>query len=49
MPDADGPGQEYKDQIVASLKKRSIPHCVITFTDFKDVSDYLDAGHTGKN
>jgi hypothetical protein len=28
------------------LKKRDIPHCVVTFDGNKDVSSYLDAGHT---
>ena len=48
MPDSDIKGQEYKEKIIASLTKRSIPHCVVTFDGSKDVSDYLDAGHTGK-
>jgi hypothetical protein len=30
------------------LEKRAIPHCVVTFDGFEDVSDYLDAGHTGE-
>jgi DNA primase len=48
MPDSDIPGQEYKDGIIASLKKRQIPYCVVAFDSFKDVSEYLDAGHTGE-
>jgi hypothetical protein len=48
MPDSDAPGQEYKEQVVRSLKKRAIPHCVVTLAGFKDVSEYLDAGHTGQ-
>jgi hypothetical protein len=48
MPDSDTSGERYKEQIIASLEKRSIPHCVVTFNGFKDVSKYLDAGHTGK-
>ena len=46
MPDADDAGQGYKEQIIGSLKKREIPHCIVTFEGYKDVSDYLDAGHT---
>jgi 5S rRNA maturation endonuclease (ribonuclease M5) len=46
MPDADVAGQGYKEQIIGSLKKREIPHCIVTFEGYKDVSDYLDAGHT---
>lgn len=48
MPDSDTAGQEYKEQIIASLKKRAIPHCAVTFDGFKDVSEFLDAGHTGE-
>jgi hypothetical protein len=48
MPDSDASGERYKEQIIASLKKWAISHCVVTFDGFKDVSDYLDAGHTGK-
>jgi len=40
-------GQQYKEQIVASLATRGIPYCVVSFDGFKDVSDYLDARHTG--
>jgi CHC2 zinc finger len=47
MPDSDEPGQRYKDRILQSLDTRTIPYCVVTFDGFKDVSDYLDAGHTG--
>jgi hypothetical protein len=48
MPDSDEAGRKYKEEVMASLEKRAIPHCVVTFDGFKDVSDYLDAGHTGK-
>ena len=48
MPDSDTEGQEYKEKIIACLAKRAIRHCVVTFERFKDVSEYLDAGHTGK-
>jgi CHC2 zinc finger/Helix-turn-helix domain len=48
MPDSDKDGQGYQDQIVRSLEKRSIPHCIVKFEGFKDVSEYLDAGHTGE-
>ena len=48
MPDSDEAGLKYKKEVIASLEKRQIPHCVVTFKGFKDVSDYLDAGHTGK-
>jgi 5S rRNA maturation endonuclease (ribonuclease M5) len=46
MPDSDDAGLKYKEDVVASLKKRDIPHCVVTFERYKDVSDYLDAGHS---
>ena len=46
MPDSDNAGVKYKDEIVASLEKRQIQHCVVTFDGFKDVSEYLDAAHT---
>ena len=48
IPDSDAPGEGYKQQVITSLEKRSITHCVVTFDGFKDVSDYLDAGHTGE-
>jgi hypothetical protein len=47
MPDSDEPGQRYKDRILQSLDKRTIPYCAVSFDGFKDVSDYLEAGHTG--
>lgn len=47
MPDSDQSGQRYKERILQSLDERAIPHCVVSFDGFKDVSDYLDAGHTG--
>ena len=47
MPDSDKAGQKYKDSILKSAEKRAIPHCVVSFDGFKDVSDYLDAGNTG--
>ena len=47
MPDSDEPGQRYKERILQSLDERMIPYCVVSFDGFKDVSDYLDAGHTG--
>jgi hypothetical protein len=47
MPDSDEPGQKYKERILQSLDKRTIPYCAVSFDGFKDVSDYLDAGHTG--
>jgi DNA-binding MarR family transcriptional regulator/5S rRNA maturation endonuclease (ribonuclease M5) len=48
MPDSDEAGLKYKDAVIASLEKRQILHCVVTFDGFKDVSEYLDAGHTGE-
>lgn len=48
MPDSDAAGEGCKEQVVTSLEKRAIPHCVVTFDGFKDVSEYLDAGHTGE-
>jgi predicted nucleic acid-binding OB-fold protein len=48
MPDSDASGEKYKKQIIDSLEKRAIPCCVVTFDGFKDVSEYLDSGHTGK-
>jgi hypothetical protein len=47
MPDSDEPGQKYKERILQSLDKRTIPYCAVSFDGFKDVSDYLEAGHTG--
>jgi hypothetical protein len=47
MPDSDEPGQKYKERILQSLDERTIPYCAVSFDGFKDVSDYLDAGHTG--
>jgi 5S rRNA maturation endonuclease (ribonuclease M5) len=47
MPDSDNAGLKYKEEVVASLEKREIQHCVVTFDGFKDVSEYLDAAHTG--
>jgi 5S rRNA maturation endonuclease (ribonuclease M5) len=46
MPDSDDAGLEYKEEVVASLEKREIQHCVVTFDGFKDVSEYLHAAHT---
>jgi len=46
MPDSDDAGRKYKEEVVASLEQREIQHCVVTFDGFKDVSEYLDAGHT---
>jgi hypothetical protein len=46
MPDADEPGRGYQQDIVKSLESRNIPHRVLTFDGFKDVSEYLDAGHS---
>jgi hypothetical protein len=46
MPDSDASGGKYKEQVEASLEKRMIPHCVVTFEGFKDVSEFLDAGHS---
>jgi hypothetical protein len=48
MPDSDKPGLKYMEEIVASLERRQIEHCVVVFDGFKDVSAYLDAGHTGE-
>jgi DNA-binding MarR family transcriptional regulator/5S rRNA maturation endonuclease (ribonuclease M5) len=48
MPDSDEAGLKCKTDVIASLEKRQIPHCVVTFDGFKDVSDYLDAGHTSE-
>jgi len=48
MPDSDEAGLKYKNDVIASLNKRQIPHCVVTFDGFKDVSEYLDAGHTAE-
>ena len=49
MQDSDEAGLKYKQEITASLKKRHIEHCVVTFEGFKDVSDYLDADHTAED
>jgi 5S rRNA maturation endonuclease (ribonuclease M5) len=46
MPDSDDAGVKYKEEVVASLEKRQVEYCVVTFEGFKDVSAYLDAGHT---
>jgi len=46
IPDSDDAGLKYKEEILASLEKRQIEFCVVTFDGFKDVSEYLDAGHT---
>ena len=46
MPDSDDTGLKYKEEVVASLEKRKIQHCVVTFDGFKDVSEYLGAGRT---
>jgi len=46
MPDSDDAGLKYRGKVVASLEKREIQHCVVTFDGFKDVSEYLDAPHT---
>jgi 5S rRNA maturation endonuclease (ribonuclease M5) len=46
MPDSDDAGLKYKEEVVASLEKRQIEYCVVNFDGFKDVSEYLDAGHT---
>ena len=48
MPDSDEAGLKYKKDVIASLEKRQIPHCVVSFEGFKDVSEYLDANHTAK-
>lgn len=47
MPDSDDAGLKYKEEVVVSLEEREIQYCVVTFDGFKDVSEYLDAGHTG--
>jgi hypothetical protein len=49
MPDSDAPGQRYANDITDSLERRKIPYCVVRFEDFKDVSDYLDSGHTAED
>lgn len=46
IPDSDNAGQDYKEQVIGSLKKREIQHCVIDLGAYKDISDYLDAGHS---
>src|ERR1022692_3027126 len=46
MPDSDDTGLKYKEEVVASLGKRQIECCVVTFAGYKDVSEYLEAGHT---
>jgi 5S rRNA maturation endonuclease (ribonuclease M5) len=46
MPDSDDAGLKYKEEVVASLEKRQIECCVVTFAGYKDVSEYLEAGHT---
>jgi DNA-binding MarR family transcriptional regulator/5S rRNA maturation endonuclease (ribonuclease M5) len=46
MPDSDEAGLKYKEEVVASLEKRQVEYCVVTFDGYKDVSDYLEAGHT---
>jgi DNA-binding MarR family transcriptional regulator len=49
MPDADEPGQAYAQKIMASLDKRGVQYCVVTFPGYKDVSEYLEDGHTGQD
>jgi CHC2 zinc finger/Toprim-like len=46
LPDADEPGRGYQQDIVKSLDSRNIPYRILTFDGFKDVSEYLDAGHS---
>jgi CHC2 zinc finger/Toprim-like len=46
MVDADEPGRGYQEAIAKSLESRNIPYRVLTFDRFKDVSEYLDAGHS---
>jgi Toprim-like len=46
MPDADEPGRGYQEAIAKSLESRNIPYRVLTLDGFKDVSEYLDAGHS---
>jgi DNA primase len=46
MPDSDDAGLKYKEEVVASLEMMQIQYCVVTFDGFKDVSEYLEAGHT---
>jgi 5S rRNA maturation endonuclease (ribonuclease M5) len=48
MPDSDDAGLKYKEEVVASLETRQIEYCVVTFDGLKDVSAYLDAGHSGE-
>jgi DNA primase len=47
MVDNDEAGKKYEEQIAASLAKRGIEFHIVTLADgFKDVSDYVEAGHS---
>lgn len=46
IPDNDQAGRAYCGQVVASLNQRGIQNCVVELSGFKDVSEYLDAGHS---
>jgi 5S rRNA maturation endonuclease (ribonuclease M5) len=49
MPDADAAGQRYEQQIIASVEQRGLCYCVVTFPGYKDVSEFLEDGHTGQD
>ena len=46
IPDADSPGQKHAVQVVESLLEHGCRVQVVELPDVKDVSDWLDAGHT---
>jgi hypothetical protein len=49
MPDSDEPGLAYAQKIMAALEKRGVQYCVVTFPGYKDVSEFLEDGHTGED
>ncbi len=50
MPDADEPGKKFAENVKASLEAEGIEYRTVTFDDVgqKDVSDFLQAGHTAE-
>ncbi len=46
IPDADGPGRKHAVQVAESLLEHGCRVQVVELPDVKDVSDWLDAGHT---
>jgi hypothetical protein len=49
MTDTDEPGLAYAKRIMASLDKRGVQNWVVTFPGYKDVSEFLEDGHTGED